>query len=236
VTASRTIALSKLDQARVDEILRLGRGEAVEELIGLLSEPSWAVRRGVVSALGRSLRSRSGRLMDDIIQTDAALNPGNSGGPLVDSAGEVIGVNTAVIMPAQGICFAMAIDTVKFVAGRLIKDGKIARAFIGVAGQNVPLHPRVVRFHKLPVNRGVLVMEVEPGSPAALTGLKEGDTIVGFKGQPIATIDDLHKRLAASEIGVSSPIMFLRGTEKMFRMIVPRELPPTKPMQRKNVH
>jgi S1-C subfamily serine protease len=100
----------------------------------------------------------------------------------------------------------------------------------------VPLHPRVVRFHKLPVNRGVLVMEVEPGSPAALTGLKEGDTIVGFKGQPIATIDDLHKRLVASEIGVSSPIMFLRGTEKMFRMIVPRELPPAKPMQRKNVN
>jgi S1-C subfamily serine protease len=186
------------------------------------------VTAGIVSALGRSMRAESGRLMDEIIQTDAALNPGNSGGPLLNSAGEVIGVNTAVILPAQGICFAIASNTARFVAGWLIKDGYIRRSSIGVAGQNVPLHPRVVRFHKLPNDRGVLVMEVEPGSPAAVTGLKTGDTIVGFKGHPIATVDDLHKNLAASEIGVASPLMFLRGTEKLFRMVVPRELPPAK--------
>ncbi|HZJ16299.1 MAG TPA: PDZ domain-containing protein, partial [Chthoniobacteraceae bacterium] len=175
-------------------------------------------------ALGRSMRAESGRLMDDIIQTDTALNPGNSGGPLVNSAGEVIGVNTAVILPAQGICFAIASNTAQIVAAWLIKDGRIRRSSIGVAGQNVPLHPRVVRFHKLPVNRGVLVAEIEPRSPAAHAGLREGDIIVGFKGQPIATIDDLHKRLVASEIGVPSPLMLLRGTEKIFVIVVPCEL------------
>jgi S1-C subfamily serine protease len=194
------------------------------------------VTAGIVSALGRSMRAESGRLMDEIIQTDAALNPGNSGGPLLNSAGEVIGVNTAVILPAQGICFAIASNTAHFVAGWLIKDGYIRRSSIGVAGQNVPLHPRVVRFHKLPSDRGVLVMEVEPGSPAAVTGLQKGDTIVGFKGQPIATVDDLHKNLVASEIGVPSPLMFLRGTEKLFRMVVPWELPPAKPLRREKLN
>lgn len=186
------------------------------------------VTAGIVSALGRSMRSASGRLMDEIIQTDAALNPGNSGGPLLNSAGEVIGVNTAVILPAQGICFAIASNTAQFVAGWLIKDGRIRRSSIGLAGQNVPLHPRVVRFHKLSANRGVLVMEVEASGPAALAGLKQGDTIVGFQGQPIASVDDLHKRLVASEIGVPSPLMFLRGTEKLFCMITPGELPSMK--------
>ncbi|MGI8438210.1 MAG: S1C family serine protease [Chthoniobacterales bacterium] len=194
------------------------------------------VTAGIVSALGRSMRAESGRLMDEIIQTDAALNPGNSGGPLLNSAGEVIGVNTAVILPAQGICFAIASNTAHFVAGWLIKDGQIRRSSIGVAGQNVTLHPRVVRFHKLPNDRGVLVMEVEPGSPAAIAGLTKGDTIVGFKGQPIGSIDHLHKRLVASEIGVPSPTMFLRGTEKLFRMVVPRELPPIQPQRRPNLH
>jgi S1-C subfamily serine protease len=189
------------------------------------------VTAGIVSALGRSMRAESGRLMDEIIQTDAALNPGNSGGPLLNSAGEVIGVNTAVILPAQGICFAIASNTARFVTGWLIKDGYIRRSSIGVAGQNVPLHPRVVRFHKLPNDRGVLVMEVEPGSPAAVTRLQKGDTIVGFKGQPISTVDDLHKNLVASEIGVPSPLMFLRGTEKLFRMVVPRELPPARALR-----
>ena len=192
------------------------------------------VTAGIVSALGRSMRSESGRLMDEIIQTDAALNPGNSGGPLLNSAGEVIGVNTAVILPAQGICFAIASNTAKFVAGWLIKEGRIRRSSIGVAGQNVPLHPRVVRFHKLPNHQGVLVMEVEPGGPAALAGLRPNDTIVGFKGRPIATVDDLHKELVASQIGISSPLMFLRGTEKLFCMVVPRELPPLVAQPRKN--
>lgn len=190
------------------------------------------VTAGIVSALGRSMRAESGRLMDDIIQTDAALNPGNSGGPLLNSAGEVIGVNTAVILPAQGICFAIASNTAHLVAGWLIKDGRIRRSSIGVAGQNVTLHPRVVRFYKLPNQRGVLVAEIEHGSPAAIAGLQKGDTIVGFKGQPVASIDDLHKRLVASEIGVPSPIMILRGTEKLFRPVVPRELPDFQPMNR----
>jgi len=182
------------------------------------------VTSGIVSALGRSMRSESGRLMDDIIQTDAALNPGNSGGPLVNSAGEVIGVNTAVILPAQGICFAIGSNTAQLVAGWLIKDGRIRRSAIGVAGQNVPLHPRVVRFHKLPRERGVLVAEVERNSPAARAGIREGDIIVGFKGQPIATIDDLHKKLVASEIGAPSPVMLLRQTERLFVTVVPEEL------------
>jgi len=184
------------------------------------------VTAGVVSALGRTMRAESGRLMDDIVQTDAALNPGNSGGPLVNSAGEIIGVNTAVILPAQGICFAIASNTAQFVAAWLIKEGRIRRSSIGVAGQNVPLHPRVVHFHKLERNRGVLVAEVESGSPAALAGILPGDTIVGFKGQPIATIDDLHRRLTAREIGVLSPMMILRGTEKRFVSVIPRELTP----------
>jgi S1-C subfamily serine protease len=193
------------------------------------------VTAGIVSALGRSMRAESGRLMDEIIQTDAALNPGNSGGPLLNSAGEVIGVNTAVILPAQGICFAIASNTAQFVAGWLMKEGRVRRSSIGVAGQNVPLHPRVVRFHKLPASRGVLVAEVEARSPAAIAGLRKGDTIVGFKGQPIATIDDLHKRLVASEIGVPSPVMLLRGTEKLFRIVVPREVPPLKPPHTRGV-
>jgi S1-C subfamily serine protease len=184
------------------------------------------VTAGVVSALGRSMRAESGRLMDDIIQTDAALNPGNSGGPLVNSVGEVIGVNTAVILPAQGICFAIASNTAQFVTGWLIKEGRIRRSAIGVAGQNVPLHPRVVRFHRLERNGGVLVTEIEPGSPAAIAGVRVGDTIVGFQGQPVATIDELHGRLTAREIGVPSPMMLLRGTEKLFVTLVPRELHP----------
>ncbi len=182
------------------------------------------VTSGIVSALGRSMRADSGRLMDDIIQTDAALNPGNSGGPLVNSAGEVIGVNTAVILPAQGICFAIASNTAQFVAAWLIKEGRIRRSAIGVAGQNVPLHPRVVRFHRLPQDRGVLVAEIEPRSPADRAGLRRGDIIVGFKGHTIRNIDDLHKMLVASEIGVPSPIMVLRQTEKVFAMVIPEEL------------
>ena len=182
------------------------------------------VTAGIVSALGRTMRAQSGRLMDDILQTDAALNPGNSGGPLVNSAGEVIGVNTAVILPAQGICFAIGSNTAQFVAAWLIKEGRIRRSSIGVAGQNVPLHPRVVRFHGLPSARGVLVASVEPGSPGERAGLKQGDVIVGFKGHAVGTIDELHKRLVAPEIGVPSPVMIVRGTEKLFVVVTPREL------------
>ncbi|MBD2460468.1 trypsin-like peptidase domain-containing protein [Oscillatoria sp. FACHB-1407] len=179
------------------------------------------VTAGVVSALGRSFRSRSGRLIDDVLQTDAALNPGNSGGPLVNSRGEVIGVNTAVILPAQGICFATAVNTAKFVAARLIKDGKIQRGYIGVVGQNTPLHRRLVRFHDLLVESGVLVISTEPGSPAQQTGLHQGDVIIGFGNRPIANIDDLHRYLAEHPLGVRSSITILRGTEKVALPIVP---------------
>jgi S1-C subfamily serine protease len=153
------------------------------------------VTAGVVSALGRSLRAKSGRLMDDVIQTDAALNPGNSGGPLVSSRAEVIGVNTAMIMQAQGICFAIAIDTAKFVASRLIRDGHVRRSFIGIAGQNVPLPRRVVRYYNLPVESGILVVSFEKDSPARHAGLLQGDIIIGFGNHPIGGIDDLHRLL-----------------------------------------
>lgn len=184
------------------------------------------VTAGVVSALGRSMRAQTGRLMDDIIQTDAALNPGNSGGPLMNSQGEVIGVNTAVILPAQGICFAIASNTAQFVAASLIKEGRIRRSYIGVAGQNVPIHVRVVRYHKLPEARGIQVSDVAAGGAAATAGVRKGDILVAFKDQPLASIDDLHKQLAASEIGVASRLTLIRHTEKLDVWIVPQELAP----------
>jgi len=144
------------------------------------------VTAGVVSALGRSLRAQTGRLIDNVLQTDAALNPGNSGGPLVDSRGDVIGVNTAVIMPAQGICFAIGINTAKFIAVRLIRDGKVTRSYVGVGGQTVPVARRVSRFHQLSVESGVLVVSLETGGPAEKAGVRLGDRIVGFNGQPVS--------------------------------------------------
>ena len=185
------------------------------------------VTAGVVSALGRSMRANSGRLMDNILQTDAALNPGNSGGPLVNSRGEVIGVNTAVILPAQGICFAIASNTAELVAGCLIKDGRIRRSWVGVAGQNVPIHTRVVRFHRLPVTDGVLVVGLEPGSPALKAGLREGDVIVAFKNEPVASIDQFQRCLVAGEIGVTSTITVVRHTEKLDLRITPEEWQPS---------
>jgi S1-C subfamily serine protease len=181
------------------------------------------VTAGVVSALGRSLRSNSGRLIDNVIQTDAALNPGNSGGPLVTSRGEVIGVNTAVILPAQGICFAIAINTAKFVAGRLIRDGKIKRSYIGVAGQNVVLPRRLVRFHNLLVESGVMVVSTEPNSPAERADLREADVIVGYGDQPIASIDDLHRLLTEEQIGSRAALAVLRRAEKLALTVVPEE-------------
>jgi S1-C subfamily serine protease len=181
------------------------------------------VTAGVVSALGRSLRAYSGRLMDDVIQTDAALNPGNSGGPLVNSRGEVIGVNTAMILPAQGICFATSIDTAKFVAARLIRDGKISRSVIGLAGQNVALPRRLIRYYNLPVSSGVLVDSSEPQSPARRASLLRGDLIIGFDGQPISSIDNLHKLLTEDRAGKRTPIEIIRRTDKMTLEIVPEK-------------
>ncbi len=173
------------------------------------------VTAGVVSALGRSFRSVSGRLIDDVIQTDAALNPGNSGGPLVDSRGRVVGVNTAVILPAQGICFAVGINTAKVVTGQLIRHGKIRRGRIGVAGQNVPLLRLAQRAHGLDGKSGVLVTGVEPGSPAARAGVKAEDIIVGFDGKPVTGIDDLHRLLTADRIGAQTTLVVLRGAERI---------------------
>ena len=170
--------------------LKLGDSQAIQvgQLVVAIGNPlgfSATVTAGVVSALGRSLRSRSGRLMDDIIQTDAALNPGNSGGPLVNSRGEVIGVNTAIISGAQGLCFAIAANTAQFVVGRLIRDGRIRRSYVGVAGQNAPIRRQFVRFHGLPVSKGVLVVSIEPDSPAAKSLLREGDIIVALDGSDV---------------------------------------------------
>jgi S1-C subfamily serine protease len=181
------------------------------------------VTAGVVSALGRSLRSYSGRLIDDVIQTDAALNPGNSGGPLIDSNGHVIGVNTATILPAQGICFAIGINTAKFVASRLLRDGRIRRSYIGLSGQTVPIHRRVVRFYDLPTETGAMVLSVEESSPAKRAGLREGDIILALEGQPVAGVDDLHRLLTEVRVGVSSSLTILRGTEKLTLSVVPQE-------------
>jgi len=182
-----------------------------------------SVTAGVISALGRSMYAQSGRLIDNIIQTDAALNPGNSGGPLANSAGEVVGVNTAMIRPAQNICFAIGSNTAKLVAGWLIRDGRIRRGYIGVAGQNVPIHRRIVRFYGLPLETAVLVVSVETASPAALAGLREGDLIVAFNDQPIGSVHHLHKVLVGEQIGVMSKLTVIRHTEKLELSILPAE-------------
>jgi S1-C subfamily serine protease len=168
------------------------------------------VTAGVVSALGRSLRSQSGRLIDDVIQTDAALNPGNSGGPLVNSRGEVIGVNTAVIYPAQGICFATAINTAKLVVQEIMTHGRVRRAYIGIAGQNVELPRGLVRQLDLLQDGGVLVTGVEANGPAARAGIIEGDVIVSWNGREVSRIDDLHRLLSAAQIGRMSQLEIIR--------------------------
>jgi S1-C subfamily serine protease len=183
----------------------------------------YTVTAGVVSALGRSLRSYSGRMIDDVIQTDASLNPGNSGGPLVSSDGQVIGVNTATIMGAQGLCFAIGINTAKFVASRLLTQGRIRRAYIGVEAQTTPVHRRIVRFYDLPKETGVVVAAVQDGSPAKRAGLREGDVIIAFGGQPIAGVDDLHRLLTDAHVEVRNTITVLRHTEKLELPIVPQE-------------
>lgn len=201
----------------------------VGQLVIAIGNPfgfQYTVTAGVVSALGRSLRAQSGRLMDGVIQTDAALNPGNSGGPLVNSRGEVIGVNTAMILPAQGICFATSIDTAKFVAGRLIRDGKISRSYIGLAGQNVPIPRRIVRFYQLPVESGVLVVSFETNGEASAAreaGLLAGDLLVEFDGFPIRGIDDLHRLLTDERIGKRVPVTVIRGVQKLSIELVPKE-------------
>ena len=183
----------------------------------------YTVTAGVVSALGRSLRSYSGRMIDDVIQTDASLNPGNSGGPLVNSEGQVIGVNTATIMGAQGLCFAIGINTAKFVVSRLLRDGKIRRSYIGVEAQTVPLHRRLIRFYDLHQDSGVVVMSVTEGGPARKAGVRNLDMIIALDGKPVAGVDDLHRLLTDARVGVSSTLTILRNTDKLQVKIVPQE-------------
>jgi S1-C subfamily serine protease len=185
----------------------------------------YTVTAGVVSALGRSLRSVSGRLIDDVIQTDAALNPGNSGGPLVNSRGEVIGVNTATILPAQGLCFAIAANTARYIAGRLLHDGRISRGYVGLAGQNIVLPRRLVRFHQLGPEGALLVASIEPGGPADKAGMRERDVIVAWDGRPIAGIEDLQRALSETRPETAVSVTVLRGTEKLQLQVTPSDRP-----------
>jgi len=210
----------------VPAVLGDSKSIRVGQLVVAIGNPygfQCTVTAGVVSALGRSLRSHSGRLIDDVVQTDAALNPGNSGGPLVTSRGEVIGVNTAVILPAQGLCFAIAINTAKHVAGLLIRNGKIRRGHIGVAGQNVTLQRRLVHQHSLAVTSGILVISLEPKGPAHRAGLREGDVIVAYGSHPVASIDELHRLLTEEQVGTKIELTLLRSGEKLTLEVVPEE-------------
>ena len=181
-----------------------------------------SVTSGIVSALGRSLRSRTGRLMDDILQSDAALNPGNSGGPLVTTRGEVIGVNTAMIQSAQGLSFSIASNTARFVAAQLIRDGAVHRSYIGVAGQTVTLPRALARAHAVAAGAGILAATIERSSPAEAAGLKEGDIILAFAGAPVAGVDDLHRLLTDERTGTPTPMVILRRGQRRELIIVPR--------------
>ena len=180
---------------------------------------------GIVSGLGRSLRARSGRLIDDVIQTDAALNPGNSGGALVTSRGEVVGITTATILPAQGLCFAVASNTARFVATRLMSDGRIRRSYIGVGGQNTPVPREQARANGLAATSGVLVLSVEPGSPASRAAVAEGDVIVSLGDSPMGGVDDLHRFLTEERIGVGLTLTALRRGKRVRLTIEPAEAP-----------
>jgi S1-C subfamily serine protease len=183
------------------------------------------VTTGVISALGRTLRARSGRLMHEVIQTDAALNPGNSGGPLVDSAGRVVGVNTAMIPGAQAICFATGINTAKWVIAQLFAHGRVRRAYIGLSGATVPIATRVVRHFDLPAATAVHVLEVMAGSPAAAAGLKIGDRLISLDGAAVEGIDGLQRMLDAGRIGRAAEVRVLRGSTLMHITLTPSELP-----------
>jgi S1-C subfamily serine protease len=218
------IDASQLKHVRLadSETLRVGQvAIAIGNPLGFQA----SVTAGVISALGRSMHAQSGRLIDNIVQTDAALNPGNSGGPLANSAGEIIGVNTAMIRPAQGICFAIASNTARLIAGWLIKDGRIRRGYIGVAGQNVSLHRRVARFYHLPGETGVLVVSIEKGSPAEHARVRPDDIIVAMNDEPITSVHDLHKQLVGERIGVPCKLTIIRHTEQLTIYIMPVELP-----------
>jgi S1-C subfamily serine protease len=211
--------------------LRLGSAHTLRQgqLVVAIGNPfgfQHTVTAGVVSATGRALRSRTGRLMNGLIQTDAALNPGNSGGPLVDVRGEVVGINTAVIMPAQGISFAVSADTAHVVIPQLLRDGTVRRSYLGIAGQDVPLPRRLVRHHALTTGFGVLITEVVSDTPSSRAGVRDGDIIVGFDGIPVERTDDLHRLLTGERAGVTAPLRVLRGVEVVDLRITPAEPTP----------
>jgi S1-C subfamily serine protease len=222
------LALIRVDEAvtlpaaSLGDSKRLKRGQLVIAIGNPLGFES-TVTTGVVSALGRSLRSRNGRLIDDVIQTDAALNPGNSGGPLVSSHGEVVGINTAVILGAQGICFAVAANTASFVLGELVRHGRVRRAFIGIAAQATAIPALRRRAAGLTQDRAVMIATVEADSAAAQAGLKPGDIIVALDGVTIAGADDLVRALTGDTIGRSVAFDVLRGTERLTLNVVPEE-------------
>jgi S1-C subfamily serine protease len=222
------LALIRVDEAvtlpaaPLGDSKRLKRGQLVIAIGNPLGFES-TVTTGVVSALGRSLRSRNGRLIDDVIQTDAALNPGNSGGPLVSSHGEVVGINTAVIMGAQGICFAVAANTASFVLGELVRHGRVRRAFIGIAAQATAIPPLRRRAAGLTQDRAVMIATVEADSAAARAELKPGDIIVALDGVTIAGADDLVRALTGDTIGRSIAFDVLRGTERLTLNVMPQE-------------
>lgn len=184
----------------------------------------YSLTAGIVSALGRTLRSESGRLIDDVLQTDAALNPGNSGGPLVNSNGDVIGVNTAVILPAQGICFAVSSNLAALVAGKLIMEGRVRRGYLGIAGQLINLTERIKQYNQLSTRTGVLVASVEADGVAGNSELLQGDIIVEFNGHPVATVDDLHRHLTDDTIGRQIQLTILRKNRQKGVIVIPGEI------------
>jgi S1-C subfamily serine protease len=219
------LALVRIDAPGLQAV-KLGdsRKIRVGQLVVAIGNPygfQYTVTAGVVSALGRSLRSQSGRLIEDVIQTDAALNPGNSGGPLVNSAGEVVGVNTATILPAQGLCFAISINTAQFIASKLIREGVVRRSYIGVQAQTATLNRAIAHHYDLKIATGALVIAAEPQSPAARAGLQEGDLIVALEGETVEGVDVLHRLLNEDRIGQSTPFTVIRGSHKFDIKVVP---------------
>jgi S1-C subfamily serine protease len=216
------ISAPELSVARLGDSSRLRAGQLVVA-VGNPYGLQHTVTAGVVSALGRSLRSTSGRLIDNVIQTDAALNPGNSGGPLVTTDGEVVGVNTAMIMGGQGLSFAVPINSARVVIPALLREGRVRRSYLGVGVQDVPLLRRVVRYFHLPVETGVLVVSVEPDGPAARAGVREGDILVECAGESVSGADELHRLLTVERIGRQLSIGVIRGTERLTLEVEPRE-------------
>ena len=225
---STDIALLRID---APDLKAVSFGDSAKLKVGQLAiaigNPygfQYTVTAGVIGALGRSLRTGTGRLIDNVLQTDAALNPGNSGGPLLNSHGEVIGINTAIILPAQGICFAVASNTAQYVVGKLLTEGKVRRGFLGIGGQVVRLHPRIIAFNKLQVRSGILIQSIEPQSPAYNHELLNGDVIVGFDDKPVANIDQLHRVLDEQSIGREAKLILLRSGKLKEVKVVPGEL------------